>query len=455
MNIVWALIIKDWKGFWSDKIAVMLTFFVPAFIIFLMGNIMGIAPKNGNNEGPGLSGIRLAAVDETDSDMARAMIQAVDDDKAFRIIRGRLGENEERIPLTAEDARNDIQNNRYRFALIFPEDAFAQGFGFKVKLIQNPRNQIETQTMEGLIQKDLMSAYFENIWDLPFFKADPELVEEWLDPLSELISEFWDVPEEEIRSVFREDSFIPDFIKLISDSRAGEGADGEELEDGGAVNLFAQLMTLEKEQLVGAEIRNPMGVQVVAGYSVMFLLFTMTGFASSFFEEKQTGIFLRLLSSPVRRRDILWSKYLFSIFLGMVQMLTMFIFSWALFQEDIFHSFGNLLIALLFVSAACTGIGMLITSVSKTPAQANGIGTLVIISMSAIGGAWFPVSFMAEQVQVFSRLTVVYWSVEALLRIMFEGKTLLQTLPVFSVLTLIAAVAISISLWRFNKGDLL
>lgn len=454
MKVVWALFVKDWKSFWGDKIAVMLTFFVPAFIIFLIGNIFGIASKNGNNEGPGLSGIPMAAVDETDSDMARAMIQAMDDDKAFLIIRDRVGENNERIPLTEEDARNGIENNRYRFALIFPEDAFSQGFGFKVKLFQNPRNQFETQTTEGLIQKNLMMAYFENIWDLPFFKADPELVEEWLGPLSELVSEFWDVPVEEIRSVFREDSFIPDFNKLISDAMAAKDDGAEEPNDGGTGNLFSQLMTLETERLVGEGFKNPWGIQVIAGYSVMFLLFTMTGISSSFFEEKQTGIFLRLLSSPVRRGDILWSKYLFSIFMGMVQMLTMFTFGWALFGVEVFHAFGNLLVALLIVSAACTGVGMLITSVSKTPAQANGIGTLVIIAMSAIGGAWFPVSMMAESVQIFSRLTVVYWSVEAMMRIMFEEKTLIQVLPVFGVLILIAAVAIGLSLWRFQKGDL-
>lgn len=454
MKIVWALLIKDWKSFWSDKMAVLLTFMVPFVIIYVIGNIFGIA--GGNNSGPGPSGIGLALVDETGSEIVEKMAQALDEDKAFKVIRYRRGENEQ-IPLTEEDVRLGIVDNQYRFALVFPEDAFSDVFGFKVKLLQNPRNTIETQMTEGLIQKNLMTAYFENIWDLPFLKADPELVKEWNDTMVEMIVEFFDAPEAEVRAMFREDSFVPDFQKMMEGINESENASGSEKSDEseeGGINLLGSLMQVDKENLIGNEIKNPQGVLIICGYSVMFLLFTLNGMASSLFEEKQAGIFLRLLSSPVTRSHILWSKYLFGIVLGMIQMLTMFTASWVVFRVDVFHSVGNLLVAMLFAAATCTSLGMLISSISKTPAQANGIGTLVIILMSAIGGAWFPVTWMPSQIQMFSKLTVVYWSVESLLRVSFEGKNLIEMLPVFGVLTLMTTVFISISLWRFRRGDL-
>lgn len=198
----------------------------------------------------------------------------------------------------------------------------------------------------------------------------------------EWVSEVFDVPEEDVRSVFREDSFVPDFKKMME---SWEDSDGEESTNVSS-NLLGQIMDIEKERLVGRNIKNPQGILIVAGYSVMFMLFTLTGVSSSLFDEKKAGIFLRLLSSPVTRAHILWSKYLFGIFMGMVQMPTLFIASWIIFRVEIFHNFNNLLVSMLFVSVACTGIGMLIASASKTPAQANGIGTLVIITMSAIGG---------------------------------------------------------------------
>ena len=125
-----------------------------------------------------------------------------------------------------------------------------------------------------------------------------------------------------------------------------------------------------------------------------------------------------------------------------------------LFRVDFFHSPLNLLVAMLFVAATCTSLGMLISSISKSPAQANGIGTLVIILMSAVGGAWIPVSWMPPQIQIFSKGTVVYWSLEALQRTVFEGKNSLEMMGVFGVLALITTLCISFSLWRFKKGDL-
>ena len=356
-----------------------------------------------------------------------------------------------RSPWQRKTFARGIENNEYRYALVFPEDAFGNGFGFKVKLLQNPRNQIETQTTEGLIQKNLMMAYFENIWDLPILKMDPELVEGFVGPMAELISELFEVPEEEVRSVFREDSLVPDFTKMMDqwDSEVGEeSATGEAESD----NLLGQMMHVEKERIVGREIKNPQGILIVAGYSVMFLLFTLNGVSSSLFEEKQAGIFLRLLSSPVTRAHILWSKYLFGILMGMMQMLTMFFASWVIFRVEIFFNFPNLVAAMFFVSIACTALGMLICSVVKTQAQANGLGTLIIISMSAVGGAWFPVSFMPAFIQSLSKLTVVYWSVEALLRTAFEGKMIYQMATIVAALLLMTAVFISISLWRFKKG---
>jgi len=43
-----------------------------------------------------------------------------------------------------------------------------------------------------------------------------------------------------------------------------------------------------------------------------FLLFTVTASSSSLFDERESGVILRLLSFRVLRIHILWSKYLFN-----------------------------------------------------------------------------------------------------------------------------------------------
>jgi ABC-2 type transport system permease protein len=268
-------------------------------VIFVVGNIFGIGSKGGN---PGPSGLQLAVVDETHSEIVAKMIEAIDSDKAFRVIRGKAGKNEEIIPFSEQDVRDGIIKNEYRFALGFPKESLSQGFGFKVKLLQNPRNGIETQVTEGLVQKNSMTAYFENIWDLPILKADPEVVKEWNETMIDLIVEFWEAPEEDIRAVFREDSFIPDFQKMIAASDSTDGDAKEGGSDGGSSNLFGQIMNVEKENLVGNEIKNPRGVETVSGYSVMFMLFTLTGMASSLLRKNRQGFFFACYLRRLRGR---------------------------------------------------------------------------------------------------------------------------------------------------------
>jgi ABC-2 type transport system permease protein len=193
---------------------------------------------------------------------------------------------------------------------------------------------------------------------------------------------------------------------------------------------------------------------MIGGYAIMFLLFATTGSAASLFEERNDGIFLRLLSMPVKRTHILWSKFIFNTILGVVQALTLFVASSLLFRVDVFPNFLNLFVVSLFASAACTAFGMFLASVSKTPQQAQGFGTLLIISMSALGGAWFPLSMMPEPMQVIGKFTLVYWGVESYLGALWEEAGLFALIPQLGVLAGIALALNLISTWRFKTGDL-
>jgi ABC-2 type transport system permease protein len=97
---------------------------------------------------------------------------------------------------------------------------------------------------------------------------------------------------------------------------------------------------------------------------------------------------------------------------------------------------------------------MLIAAIAPSAAAANGIATFVVISMSAVGGAWFPVSFMPDYIQRVSKFTLVYWSVEGFADVLWAGRSLLEVLPKVGILAGIAAGAMLIAVWCFNRGKL-
>jgi ABC-2 type transport system permease protein len=61
---------------------------------------------------------------------------------------------------------------------------------------------------------------------------------------------------------------------------------------------------------------------------------------------------------------------------------------------------------------------------------------------------------MPEFIQRFSKLTLVYWSMEGFSQVLWSRDSLVQLLPTLGYLTLITAIVMSISVWRFRKGRL-
>ena len=311
-----------------------------------------------------------------------------------------------------------------------------------MKFLQNPMNEIETQTVTGLVQKTIYTSAPQALFGSLQKKATqfigPEKMERFNRSLANSIANaFGGDPAQIYRQI---STGVPDL------GSAGSSAN--------SAAFFDKLIKIESEQVGGQQVKSPMATRSVGGWAMMFLLFSLSGAATSLFDEKKAGLFQRLLSAPVRRTQILWSKYLFGMLVGLVQLGVLFLAGHLLFGIDIATNLGNLLLICLAASTACVAFGMLLAAIAPTAAAANGLGTFLILTMSAIGGAWFPPSFMPEFIQHLSKLTIVYWSIEGFIQVLWANCTTRELLPTLGVLFGIAAVVNAFSIWRFNHGHL-
>ncbi|MBK1880351.1 ABC transporter permease [Pelagicoccus mobilis] len=446
MSTILHLLQKDITLFLKDKTAILLTFLVPFFVIYIVGNIFSGAGDNGGLS----SNIKLAAYNESGDPAADTFIQALENEEGLHLITDAPGPDDSRIPFTRESIRQGIVDHHYNFALIIPQDYLKkEGIGLRLEFLSNPKNQIESQIVNGLMQKavytklpKLLSGQLDN------YQREvmgDEKYTQFLDGLAALVTLSYEEAEyEEVRA----NMGFEGLANMLSPDSADSEADND------ATAFLQDIIEVKEDQVFGKELKNPYLTRMVGGYAIMFLLFATTGSAASLFEERNDGLFLRLLSMPVKRTHILWSKYIFNTLMGVLQALTLFIASSFLFNVEVFPNFLNLFVVSVFASAACTAFGMLLASVSKTPQQAQGFGTLLIISMSAMGGAWFPVSLMPEFMQMLSKFTLVYWGVESYLAALWEESGLLALIPELSVLAAISLALIGISSWRFKTGDL-
>lgn len=438
MKEILSLIKKDYTLFWNDKVAVALTFLVPAALILVFGSIFG-------GSGGNASGIRLAFLNQSDSKIAKKIEATLDTTKTFQLIKTYTNDEGKEVPFDTTAIKDFIIRGDASSALVIPKDAYVDtSFGLKLKFYYNPKNELEMQIVQGLLQQTVMTQIPE-IFNQSMMRRSEEYLGKnqgvkFNKKLASVISEYFGVDTSEI---------LHPGYSFESDSLKGDSASNK-----GASEFFKNIVKLDKQQLVGREVNNPGATRSVGGWAMMFLLFSITASATSLFDERNSGVTLRILSAPVSRTDILWSKYLYNISLGLIQLVVLFFTGFLFFNIDIFSNFGNLLLVIISSSAAATAFGMVLAAFSKTTAQAHGMGTFLILMMSAIGGAWFPTFILPHFIQILSKFTIVYWSIEGFLQVLWSGAGFLEILPIVGILIGIGVLINAVSFWRFRKGDI-
>lgn len=437
MKNILRLIRKDFVRFLNDKPAVLLTFIVPMVLIIIFGNIFG-----GSGGPRGKAAIIL--VNQSNSAVSKLIETKLDSTKSLRPIKTFVAENgKDTIRFDEETAKEWVTTGRIAAAVIMRKDFFTDTTSsIKFKFYYDPRNDIESSIIQGNLQQTIYSQIPRVMPVLLQRRVVNKIGEvksnEFVKSVGKIGEKFFNVDADSIEYALTKIDSV-ELSKPLSASESDK-------------DLMHGLIAFDTEQLVGKKITNPGLTRTVGGWAIMFLLFSLTGAATSMFEEKQEGTLKRLLCMPLTRAQILWSKYIYSILLGMIQLLVLFTFSWIFFDVAIFSNFFNLLIVMFASAAAAVSFGMLITSIASTLSQASGFSTLFILIMSAVGGSWFPVSLLPDWMQYASKATLTYWSVEAFLQVLWRQASFSAIAVNVIILLVIAALINSYALVRFRKG---
>jgi ABC-2 type transport system permease protein len=451
MNAIIVLLRKDFALFFKDRASIVLTFVVPFALIYLFGQIYGVNAKD-----PGPSGIPLAVVNQSDNPAAATLIDALKAEKAFKVLTKFVNPDASTRPLTEEDLRPMMHADDFRFALVIPKDVVrTDAIGIHLKIYSNPRNATEAEVVNGVLEKTLFTSVPKLLGQSLQERARKYLGDARLDrfntSLSSAVSSAFGGDPATIKAHMADGEF--GFWRLDNKkdpATPGAAATADNATD--TTDVLSKIVKIDTVQVAGKDVRSPMATLLVGGWAMQFLLFAVTASATGLFREKEHGIFQRVLSAPVSRGDILWSKFLYGICLGLIQLVVLFFAGHVLYGIELGRYLPLLVVVCVFAAAACTSFGMLIAAVSSTPESARGLSTFTILLMCAIGGAWFPVSFMPEFIQKFSKLTLVYWSMEGFSQVLWAHDTLVDVLPTLGYLSLITALVMGVSLWRFSRG---
>jgi ABC-type multidrug transport system permease subunit len=157
----------------------------------------------------------------------------------------------------------------------------------------------------------------------------------------------------------------------------------------------------------------------------MMLLFGMLACGSTLLQERESGTLRRLLIAAIPRGSILGAKFLFSAIIALLQLIVLFAFGNLLFHIGVLRDPVTLAVLCLTWTAVAASFGMLIAAWAKTTKQAEGIATLLILVMAAVGGCWFPIQILdlPWQAELATQWTPTYWAMSGFQGMFWEQRS--------------------------------
>lgn len=194
------------------------------------------------------------------------------------------------------------------------------------------------------------------------------------------------------------------------------------------------LVAVSVRDVVGANKQSPMIAFYAAGIGVMFLLFTASGAAGSLIDEAESGALDRLRSARVSMSTLLGGKLTYCATLASLQLTAMFVWGAVVFHLELFSHIPGFLVMTAATALVTASFGLVIATLSRTRPQQAAISTLLVLTMSALGGSMFPRFLMPPAMRTIGLFTFNAWAIDGYTKVFWRDEPLTHLLPQLTVL---------------------
>ncbi len=416
-----AMTIKDLKVLFKDTGGIVTLFLMPAMFIFVMSNALAGTFTRDDK----LIDVLVVNVDR--GSIGATLVQDMKSAGGFGV------ETEwENVPLTRAFAEKLIVDETRSIAVVIPAD-------------------FSEQIQQQLGAANPTAAQIDLI-------VDPATSEQVLGPVKGAIA---GMAQQAAMS-----SLMPmgiDAMLTAIDQSGGSvpAAMRAQLEGG-----LTQNSTLRGGNLVELNQTQPAGMTVeqfpntvqqnVPGWTLFGVFFISQMVATSILEEKKVGSFRRLLAAPMSRVTMLLGKLLPHLIINLIQIVLMFAVGvfvlplTGLPRLELGQHPEGLILVSVCASLAASGLGLLLAAIGKTAEQIGGLGSLLVVTLAAIGGVMVPRFVMPQFMQSLSLISPHAWALSAYQDILMRGYGVAQILPACGALLLFAAAFFGVAVWKFK-----
>jgi ABC-2 type transport system permease protein len=403
-----------WTNLRRDRVAQMLTFLLPIVFFSIFATVFG-----GQGD-VATARIRIGVIDEDHSEVSARLIEGLKNEKGLRAQTTAEGSGAGPL-LDRSAAERLVRAGDVPVAVVIPSglgDAFSKngfaGGGPAIELLSDVSDRIAPQVVLGLLQKVAMTAAPDLL-----MQGGMHQFEKYAGAMT---------PQQKAAV----DVWLP---RLKAQSRSG-GA--------GAVDGSAGTMPIGVQVVDVMRTDNRRGSLIsfyAAGIGVMFLLFSSVGGAGgALLEEAEAGTLERLLSTNIGMTGVLIGKWILLALIGCLQLTVMFLWGKIAFGLPLFSHLPGFAVMTVVTASAAAALGLVLATLARSRAQLSGFSTILILTMSALGGSMFPRFLMSETMQRFGLLTFNAWALDGYLKVFWRQAAIWELWPQVLVLVMLAAV---------------
>lgn len=199
------------------------------------------------------------------------------------------------------------------------------------------------------------------------------------------------------------------------------------------------------------QIDIPVGYeQSSPGIAVMFALFFVIAGAGSILQEREYGTLQRLMVTPISKGAILAGKLLGVYITAIIQFSILVLIGQLAFGVDWGQSLAAITLMILAFTFCITSMGMLIAALVRSYAQIDALSTLIIIPLSGLGGAMWPLEIVPAFMQRIALYTPTGWAMRGFHDIITRGLGFGDVVQEAGMLALFGVVFLTIGVWRFK-----
>lgn len=214
------------------------------------------------------------------------------------------------------------------------------------------------------------------------------------------------------------------------------------------VNRYLEQPPLQVEaQLLNGDAlpAHNMGIQLLFGFTLFIAMFTIGFKVNGVTEDKVSGIWSRMILSPVSKTGMYAGHLAYSFCVGFMQIIILLLLFNYVFNHDLGSRFDMIVSIAAVYTWSMVSLAMLLTGLVRTPEQFNMVYPSVIPIIPLISGVYMPPDTINNSILLFiADLFPLTHAMEAMMDVAFYGVGWSEIALPMALMVLISVVSMGV-----------